>query len=428
MAGLAEDRVLFLTNGREIRVERYWHDGDQIFYVKNGGTFGFPAKLLDRVGSPVAPSPERGSAETDGAGERTPRFRNEIASDALRDARAASRAGEINEATQGYRRAIRRAPDSIVARVELAELYLSRGDVFAAQSQLEQAKRIRPGDATVRELLGDVYYRRGRTSLAIREWQRALELTPGPSVVYKLKKALRENDEDIQFTEVERPNFLLRYDGRVNETIGTKIAAAMDDEYYELSKELSFSPRAPIEVTLYTNREFQDVTHAPSWVSALNDGEIRIPVEGLEEVTPRLRQLLRHELTHSFVNARTLGNCPTWFHEGLAQLRERNQDTRHYQTLVGAQANGTLMPLWSLEGSILGYGKEKALLAYAESRSAVEYLIARRGKDSIPRIIDLLARQQTMNDALKSVVGLDYQQFQTAWETDITRYRPAARE
>ena len=36
-----------------------------------------------------------------------------------------------------------------------------------------------------------------------------------------------------------------------------------------------------MKVTLYTNREFTDVTRAPSWLSALNDGEIRIPIEGL---------------------------------------------------------------------------------------------------------------------------------------------------
>jgi hypothetical protein len=27
-----------------------------------------------------------------------------------------------------------------------------------------------------------------------------------------------------------------------------------------------------------------------------------------------------------------------------------------------------------------------------------------------------------MNDALKKVVGLDYQEFQTAWEADLERY------
>ena len=32
--------------------------------------------------------------------------------------------------------------------------------------------------------------------------------------------------------------------------------------------------------------------------------------------------MLKHELTHSFVRLITLGHCPTWFNEGLAQLEE----------------------------------------------------------------------------------------------------------
>ena len=59
---------------------------------------------------------------------------------------------------------------------------------------------------------------------------------------------------------------------------------ALESEYEELVQEFHFTPQAPVKVTLYTNREFSEVTHAPSWVSALNDGEIRIPVEGAQPI------------------------------------------------------------------------------------------------------------------------------------------------
>ena len=92
------------------------------------------------------------------------------------------------------------------------------------------------------------------------------------------------------------------------------------------------------------------MTHAPAWASALNDGEIRIPVEGLTEITPKLRRVIRHELTHSFINAMTRGNCPSWFHEGLAQMREGSDRMDPYPRLRVAQSDGNLLPLWSLEG------------------------------------------------------------------------------
>lgn len=412
--------ILYLTNGRQIVVDRFWEEGDQIVYQKNGGTFGFPRRLLERVGELGGSQPD----ETDDAAEPEPSgFRNEALSQGLTEARQKVRAGDVEEAADVYRKTLSRAPDSVEARVELAELYLQRRDFFAAQTQLEQAKRLAPDDAEVRELLGDAYYGRGRTGLAIREWQKSLQISPNSGLLYKLKQALRENDDDIDFEEVNRPHFIIRYDGAVNESIGRAVAAALDEEYYNLSQELRFSPQAPIRITLYMHREFQDVTHAPSWASALNDGEIRIPIEGASGITPKLRRVLRHELTHSFVNARTKGNCPSWFHEGLAQLREGETRMDPYPRLRTASETGELLPLWSLEGRLLNYRRDKALLVYAQALAATEYITARRGREALVRILELLGDGQTMNDALKTVVGLDYQEFQTAWEADLLRYR-----
>ena len=205
------------------------------------------------------------------------------------------------------------------------------------------------------------------------------------------------------------------------------MAMALESEYEELAQEFHFTPPAPVKVTLYTNREFSEVTHAPSWVSALNDGEIRIPVEGLDQINPKVRRLLRHELTHTFINARTGNNCPTWFHEGYAQLRANQMPEGMYESLQQAKESGRILPLWSLEGPLLNYSTEQARLAYYQSLAATQYLVKRRGKDSLNRIMDLLARRYTMNDALNKVIGLDYQELQTAWEADLGRYRPAMR-
>ncbi|MFQ5793219.1 MAG: hypothetical protein ACE5JI_22335, partial [Acidobacteriota bacterium] len=41
--------VLHLKNGNRIVVDRFWEEGDQILYERNGGVFGFPRSLLARV-------------------------------------------------------------------------------------------------------------------------------------------------------------------------------------------------------------------------------------------------------------------------------------------------------------------------------------------------------------------------------------------
>jgi tetratricopeptide (TPR) repeat protein len=411
----ATEHVLFLKNGRRIVVDRYWEEGEQILYERDGSTFGFPRKLLESVESGGA------TGESAPAAGEASGFRNAVVDESLAAARDSAREGNVDEAVEQYRRAIESEPSALDVRVELGRLYLERGDVAAAQGQFEQAKRIAPEDLRAREGLGDVYYRMGRLPLAIREWQAALSIEPDPGILYKLKKALRENNEDIDFEEVSHPHFLIRYDGQVNDIIGRIMAAALEEEYYDLTRALRFTPRSAVKVTLYTNQEFRDVTHAPTWASGLNDGEIRIPVEGVTEMTPKLRRVLRHELTHSFINAMTSGNCPSWFHEGVAQLHEGSDRIDPYPRLRTAQAEGGLLPLWSLEGPLLNYSKDRAILAYAEALAATEYLEARKGRAALLRILQLLGERHTMNDALKKVVGLDYQELQTAWEADLER-------
>ena len=416
----AED-VLFLKNGRRIVVDRYWEEGEQIFYQRNGSTFGFPRKLLERVEAEEEEEDVAERAEPSG-------FRNAVVVASVDAARESAREGDLDQAVEQYRRALESEPNAVDARIELATLYLERGDLAAALSQFEQAKRIAPDELRAREGLGDVHYRMGRLALAIREWQAALAINPDPGILYKLKKALRENHEDIDFEEVSQPHFLIRYDGQVNEAIGRIMAAALEEEYFDLGRALRFTPRSSVKVTIFTNQEFLDLTHAPAWASGLNDGEIKIPVEGLTEMTPKLRRVVRHELTHSFVNAMTSGNCPSWFHEGVAQRMEGTDRIDPYPRLrAAAKADSGLLPLWSLEGPLLNYSKEKALLAYAEALAATEYLEARKGRSALLRILQLLSERHTMNDALKKVIGLDYQELQTAWEADLERYTPRNR-
>jgi len=66
----------------------------------------------------------------------------------------------------------------------------------------------------------------------------------------------------------------------------------------------------------------------------LNDGKMRIPVSGLDSLTPDLARVLRHELAHSFINYISRGRCPQWLHEGIAQMVEPRNLTARGQRLA----------------------------------------------------------------------------------------------
>src|SRR3972149_8302825 len=96
--------TLHLKNGRRIEVERYWEEGNQLFYVKNGSTFGFSLSLLERVGRGEArPSPPETPQPPE---EPSTGFRNEPSARAVAHARASAQGGELQEAARYYRQAL----------------------------------------------------------------------------------------------------------------------------------------------------------------------------------------------------------------------------------------------------------------------------------------------------------------------------------
>ena len=132
----------------------------------------------------------------------------------------------------------------------------------------------------------------------------------------------------VAYSELRSEHFLLRYDGQQNEKLSGEILNSLDGSFQDLVLDLDYSPTEAIVVILYPNQAFRDITRTPAWVGALNDGKIRVPVSGLTQMTPDLARVLKHELTHSFVRLITLGHCPTWFNEGLAQLEEGSTHRR----------------------------------------------------------------------------------------------------
>jgi len=96
-----------------------------------------------------------------------------------------------------------------------------------------------------------------------------------------------------------------------------------------------------------------DITEAPSWAGAVNDGKLRIPVGGLSSITPQVERVLKHELTHSFVASIAAGRCPTWLNEGLAQVMEGRDSSETGQELAPLFRQRKEIPLSMLEGSFI---------------------------------------------------------------------------
>ncbi|MGA7335397.1 MAG: peptidase MA family metallohydrolase, partial [Candidatus Sulfotelmatobacter sp.] len=197
-----------------------------------------------------------------------------------------------------------------------------------------------------------------------------------------------------------------------------QILAALESDYDDLERDLGTPPRDNILVTLYTEQAFFDVTRAPSWTGALNDGKLRIPISGLNAMTPELARVLKHELAHSFINQLSGGRCPPWLHEGIAQLMEPKSlgsDGHLLAQLFKTQRN---IPLNTLEGSFLSFSGSQAYLAYAESLAAVSYINDSYGMGDIQRILQRLSEGRSTEAALRATIHSDYGQL----ESELGKY------
>ena len=104
---------------------------------------------------------------------------------------------------------------------------------------------------------------------------------PDPEVEHALEKAERDKAEEESYREGETAHFDLKYNGSATPDLARGILRALEDDFRDLESQLDYTPPEHIGVILYTDQSFADITRAPRWVGALNDGRIRIPVQGL---------------------------------------------------------------------------------------------------------------------------------------------------
>jgi tetratricopeptide (TPR) repeat protein len=210
------------------------------------------------------------------------------------------------------------------ALIGLSAAYLRAGKDQYAKAQIEEGLVAFPKDPALHFLLGEVHYQQENLRDAISEWELSLSLENDPRVAARLEKARREFAVDGEYARKESPHFTFRYDGSgsVSESLAAALRDALEDAYADLSDRYQFIPPAPVVVIFYPTRRFQEVTQEPANVAGLFDGKIRVPLGGVKSLSPPLRAVLVHELTHAFVSGKSGGNCPRWLQEGLAQISE----------------------------------------------------------------------------------------------------------
>jgi len=327
--------------------------------------------------------------------------------------------GNINQARQYFDNALRFQPDNSTILVYYAAALVRTGNASQALSYAQRAVRAAPDSPDAYTMLGYAQFASDRTKEAIASWKHSLALRPDRAVEQYLAKAQREQNVESEFSQGESSHFTLHYEGKqTSDAFRGQILSVLESDYDDLVRDLGTPPRDNILVTLYTEQAFFDVTHAPSWSGAMNDGKLRIPVSGLTTVTSELAHVLKHELAHSFITQLSAGRCPPWLHEGIAQYLEPKSLGGNGHQLALLFKNQQNIPLNALEGSFLQFSGAQAYLAYAESLAAVTYISDSYGMSDIQRILQRLSQGNSTESTLRATIHSDYGQL----ESDLAKY------
>jgi tetratricopeptide (TPR) repeat protein len=450
LPGAVSADTIYLKNGKKISATHVVQENGQVSYETSAGRLSLPVSIVDKVvrevesvnsaagtprdkaaNLPIAPPNEltrsandevTRAAVRDGSIDNTLLAKLESEADAnptptaIAHVVAAETAaaqfgisvGDFEQAATHYNIGLRFAPDNVALLLEAAYLRLRRSEYSTALNLLDHARRIEPDSPDVAKLSGWAYYGLNRADDAVSEWKRALALKPDAEVQNALEKAQRDAQEESTYREGETLHFRLRYNGSAAPELARDVLRTLEAEFDEISATLNYNPPEPIGVILYTNQTFMDITRAPGWVGALNDGRIRVPVEGLSTMTEELARVLKHELTHSFVGQKTGERCPVWLQEGIAQYTEGKRSRISAGALYSAYERHMEFSLASYETSWMNLPRETASSAYAWSLATVEAIVNEEGMVSIERILDRIATQSATEDALHAVLHDSY--------------------
>jgi hypothetical protein len=316
--------------------------------------------------------------------------------------------GDLDGAAAHYREALTFAPDNVPLLLNLAMIDLRESEFTAAMEPLDHARRVEPDSADVAKLMGWAYYGANKLDQAVAEWKRAQQLRPDEEVASALAKAERDRQEEAGYREGETSHFSLKYSGAAAPDLAREILHVLENHFRDLESQLDYTPPERIGVILYTNEAFADITRAPGWAGAINDGRIRVPVQGLTSVTSDLSRVLKHELTHSFVGQKTRGRAPTWLQEGLAQWMEGRRSRDAASALVQISDKKAAEPFAQMEGSWMGLSGDSATYSYAWSLAAVESIIREGGMSDIEKLLDHIATEPSTELALQDSLRMSY--------------------
>jgi len=331
------------------------------------------------------------------------------------EAWAALEKGDASRASAIFRDALDRSPDNALLHYGIANASLGLGRTDAAIASLKKAIERNPRFVEAMVLLAQVAYGAADLDLAVRSLEKAVAVRPRDrQLAEQLATWKKESDLHQSFQTRPGARFNVLFEGPAQRAVGERVSAVLESAYTRIGKELDTYPGLALEVILYSNQQFHDITRAPAWSGGGFDGRIRLPVGDALRSPQTLDRVVIHEYVHSVIRTAAPTGVPAWINEGLASYLEPGDKT------WAARVLRTSPDRIRLEDLVAGFGHldgRLALIAYAESEVAAA-LLMQYLRPQISPFLQSLGNGYSVDQAL-SRHGVQPEAFYAEWRRRV---------
>ncbi len=422
--------VIYLKNGRQIECNSAWEDGKEVRYSIGKGTVGIPSAMVAKI----VKSEQKPASESSDKNPAKPPVEPKQASIESLDPAAKSLLArsftdlgkeqvekkDFTGALENFKKAYALLKDRQTI-LNLATVYFQLKDDWNAELLFHELLKIDPKNTTALNYLGEIAWRKENLDEAVKFWQNSFRIRQDPLIGEKLERLKRERSASSSYENSESRHFIMRYDGgKADPFLVSEISDFLEETYQKLSIMLDAFPSTPFVVILYPQEKFQAITDAPLWSAGINDGKIKLPVKGVKSLNDEMKGVLVHELTHSFVDFKTGGNCPVWLQEGLAQHMEGKQTSGEANQVLSILASeGQLPRIEQLNGSFMGAPAQVAQVLYVQSLSFTSFLLNRFPFYHVNSLLDELGKGNPLEDAFLSAFLLPLSRLESEWRQTL---------
>ena len=330
--------------------------------------------------------------------------------------------GMLEEAIKEYEEVKHLSPKSPLSYLGLGVVHARKFEIEKAFDFFQKGLSLDPRFAPLYFEMALAYVREDRLEDGIVSLQKTIELEPRNSKPKEVLERVKiEKEAEAGYLVIQNERFILKYDPQQDRSFVEKVWQSLEKAYEKLVGDLNYQPRQKIIVKLYPDlKQFHYAASTPPWfqggVASTAEQKILLATPKREVNIEKLPEVITHELTHAFVNLMTYSRHPVWIHEGLALHEAGQWEAGREKILIVAIKEERLHSLDELEEPFTKLKNPREIdLAYAESYTAVEYLIAKCGKGKLKEILFQFARGKSFPEAAQFILGINREEFEKGW-------------